>query len=129
MADLFGSLEIGTSRIGGAASRLRNLITNINEYMNSQRQTGFISSSTSMLSNDGLLHLPVTSVNNVNIDPSLQATAGFHQNPASFDYTGHVAAVAGIEGMGGDQFRFQIPPELLEGWPWPSGLSQGFGGF
>jgi hypothetical protein len=26
-------------------------------------------------------------------------------------------------------FQFQLPPELLEGWPWPFDISQGFGTF
>jgi hypothetical protein len=86
----------------------------------------------------------LSSVSDANIDPSLQSTAPptikpstgagveeIHQSVGApgFDYTtnGAVNGVGGMNGAPGDeQFQFQIPPELLEGWPWPTGA--GFGG-
>lgn len=128
MADLLSSLENGMTRVVGAASRIRSQISMIEDYMKTQRQQDLAAS------NPGYLKTDTSAVTNPNIDPSLQAplnVAGLYQPQNTFGFKGDFAS--GVEGMnvginqpGDDQF--QLPPELLEGWPWPFGMSQGFSG-
>jgi hypothetical protein len=144
MADLLSSLEIGIARTVGAASRLRNQIANIDEYMHAQRQAALHFPTPCHYPNPspGFSHLAAPSllrraVTDANIDPSLQAggpeAGGMYQAGASaFDYASGVnGVVAGVQAVNGadEQFQFQIPPELLEGWPWPFDTGRGFAGF
>jgi hypothetical protein len=92
----------------------------------------------------------LSSASDANIDPSLQSTGSpttinpstgvtsggvYHTVGApAFDYgtNGAVNNVGGMNGgaPGDELFLFQIPPELLEGWPWPfDATGGGFGGF
>jgi hypothetical protein len=132
MADLLSSLEVGMTRAVGAASRIRTQITVIEDYMKTQRQLD-ISTSNPTYSKQVL-----SAIENPNIDPSLQVPAvvpNLYQQPQSdFNFKGDFTS--GVEGMNSgigpssdDQFQFQLPPELLEGWPWPFDMSHGFGGF
>jgi hypothetical protein len=144
MADLLASLEIGITRTVGAASRLRNQISNIDEYMAAQRQQDFAAVNPSAAyptPNPSSGHFPNQSFTkqempNPNIDPELQnavsttSTTGYQQpNPNPYDYTNPANGVNGLGGPVDEQFQFQLPPELLEGWPWPLDMSQGLGGF
>jgi hypothetical protein len=89
-----------------------------------------------------------TELPNPNIDPALQnsiptSSTGSIPNGADafqspYDYTNAASntsagSVNGVSRMGGQQvtddgFQFQLPPELLEGWPWNFDFTQGFGG-
>jgi hypothetical protein len=131
MADLLSSLEIGMTRTVGAASRIRNQVRIIEDYMDAQRQQELASSA----SNPAYLkHEPLPGATNAPTDPSLQTTpgaVGLYQQPANdFDFKGNFPS-DGIDGIteGQGQFQFQLPPELLEGWPWPFDMSHPFGGF
>ena len=122
MADLLSSLETGMTRAVGAASCIRNQITIIEDYMKTQgRQDATASKSAE---------------ENPNIDPILQAAAdapgSFQQLQNEFHFKGDFAS--GVEGINTSmsqtadgQFQFQLPSELLGGWPWPFDMSHGFG--
>lgn len=132
MADLLSSLEVGMTRAVGAASRIRTQITVIEDYMKTHRQQD------TMTSNPTYSKQVLSAVENPNIDPSLQVSTvmpNMYQQPQSDfsfkgDFTSGVEGMsAGMEQSADDQFQFQLPPELLEGWPWPFDMSHGFGGF
>ncbi len=142
MADLLDNLESGITRTVGAASRLLNQIKIIDEYMAAQRQSDLVTNGTAFpppLSN-AILPGSINHDSNPNIDPTLQnqitlssaaqgVTFPTPSNP--YDYTNPGSAVNGLGGTADEQFQFQLPAELLEGWPWPGDISQGFlgGGF
>jgi hypothetical protein len=152
MADLLASLEVGITRTVGATQRLRSQITRIDEYMAAQRQQDQFSYSHSHSHSQSQSHSqtgppgphgPGSSVSD-SIDPSLRVNHDANTNgglggdqgqqiwqqqtPDSYGYlTGSTAP--GDLGAGGEQFQFQLPPELLEGWPWPFDMTQGFGNF
>jgi hypothetical protein len=125
MADLLASLEVGMTRTVGATQRLRDHISRIDEYMATQRQQELIYS-------QAAVQVPMTD----SIDPSLRAEdAGLQQEqswqsqtPDSYGYLTNSTGIGDLNGTG-DQFQFQLPPELLEGWPWPFDITQGFGTF
>jgi hypothetical protein len=128
MADLLASFEVGMTRTVGATQRLRLQVERIDEYMATQRQQEFALSS----SGQG------TSVSN-NVEASLCSNAaGIHQDQQhsswqaqlteSYDLVANANNMSGMA-VGGDQFQFQLPPKLLEDWPWPFDMTQGFGTF
>lgn len=129
MADLLASLEAGITRTVGAASRLRNQITAIDNYMGAQRQGEFPASYPPVIPNSPIL---TKQESNPNIDPTLQnaglpdgiAGTGFAPNAYEFAPQN---AVNGLGGAGEEQFQFQVPPELLEGFPWNFDTAQGLG--
>ena len=184
MVDLLASLETGFNERTdvGAASRLRNQILAIDNFMSNQRNADFsplnsnpssISQSlphtqTLFASNHGLPNHrtevkserhAMPSGGDANIDPSLQAatinskastiSGAMHQTvggPGSaFGYPANSSNITGMGGMNemaavslaplSTEGQFQIPPELLEGWPWPfdapsgAGGGAGFGGY
>jgi len=144
MADLLDSLEVGITRNVGAASRLRNQIATIDAYMTAQRHHDLVTNGPAYP--QGTLPNPPLSMNhepNPNIDPNLQnvvppvtlATSANVSAPAEsfgphnpFDYSaaGTSNSVNGLAGPSDDQLQFQIPPELLENFPWPLDMSQGW---
>lgn len=131
MADLLSSLEIGMTRTVGAAARIRSQVAIIEEYMDAQRQQELaMSGSNPADSKAG----SVPDVTDSVTDPSLQstpATVNLYPTPGNdFDFKGNFPS-DGIDSMSESQgqFQFQLPPELLEGWPWPFDMSHPFGGF
>ena len=126
MADLLASLEVGMTRTVGATQRLRDHISRIDEYMATQRQQEFV------YSQQASAQAPMADP----IDPSLRADdAGLQHGqpwqpeaPDSYGYLVNSTGMGDLNGTG-EQFQFQLPPELLEGWPWPFDTSQGFGTF
>ena len=132
MADLLSTLEVGMTRAVGAASRIRTQITIIEDYMKTHRQQD------DAVSNPTYSKQALSAVKNPNIDPSLQVPTAvpnpYQQPQSNFSYKREFTS--GVEGMNAgvgqsadEQFQFQLPPELLEGWPWSFDMSHGFGGF
>jgi hypothetical protein len=128
MADLLASLEVGMTRTVGATQRLRDHISRIDEYMATQRQQ-------ELMYSQAAAQIPMTD----SIDPSLrpegpglqaeqQEQSWQTQAPDSYSYLANPTGIGDLNGTG-EQFQFQLPPELLEGWPWPFDISQGFGTF
>ena len=122
MADLLVSLEAGMTRTVGAASRLRNQVKEIDSHMAALRQVE--SFAATFAPQNGPV-LAFTHSQNHNIDPSLQGTGlpvsgvgGFAPNAFGFP--------PGVNGMGGgqEQFQFQVPLELREGYPWNFNIAQ-----
>lgn len=119
MADLLSSLEIGMTRAVGAASHIRSQISAIENYMKTQRQLELAT----LTSNPAYSKQELAEeAENPNIDPVLQEPGdipGQYQQPQNdFQFKGEFPA--GLNpSEGDDQFQFQLPPELLEGWPWP----------
>jgi len=129
MATLLSSLETGITRNVGAASRLRTQIAAIDDYMSMQRQNEI-----SSLSNNALPPPTIpTSAGpdgGSNIDPSLQNS---HSNnsyqPSTNPYNYPATSTVNSMGMGtAADALFHLPPELLEGWPWPADIAQGLSG-
>jgi hypothetical protein len=127
MADLLASLEVGMTRTVGATQRLRSQVERIDEYMATQRQQELAFNPPG----------PLTSIQN-NIESLHSNEGGIHQDQhqsqwhtQSTEPYGFIGNQNGISGMtgSGDQFQFQLPPELLEDWPWPFDMTQGFGTF
>lgn len=131
MADLLSSLEIGMTRTVGAAARIRNQVGIIENYMDAQRQQELTSSAATP---GYLKHDSLPGTTSTPTDQSLETTpsaVSLYQQPANeFDFKGNYPG-DGIDGISENQaqFQFQLPPELLEGWPWPFDMSHPFGGF
>jgi hypothetical protein len=102
MAELLASLEASLTRKAGASERLRALISRIDAYMSSQRMQE--------------ISVPMTEIRNhqpqVEWPASTQMDLG-HDDISDMDM----------------QLSFQLPQELLDDWPWPLDLTQGFGNF
>lgn len=187
MADVIASLEAGFNERThvGAASRLRNQILAIDNFMAEQRKADILLSQSSsssqalpqtqnlILSNYGLPNHrtevnfeknATPSVSDANIDPSLQAvpinpttgalSGAMYQTVSApgnaFDFPAISSSMNGMSGLnavagaqssssmdamatmnganGFTELQFQIPPELLEGWPWHFDASNGGGG-
>lgn len=130
MADLLASLEVGITRTVGATQRLRSQITRMDEYMIAQRQQdqpqplNSVPYTSVSGESSTTLPVPIDSINPrigaMEIDP-LQETHWQSEPSDAYQYIG--------DGVGGDEFLFQLPPELLEGWPWISDIPMGFGSF
>jgi len=100
MADLLASLEASLTHKAGASERLRALLSRIDEYMSSQRLQE--------------LPVPMTEIRNQQQQVEWPAST-------QIDY-GQMSEMD-------MQLSFQLPQELLEDWPWPLDLTQGFGNF
>ncbi|KUJ10337.1 uncharacterized protein LY89DRAFT_689616 [Mollisia scopiformis] len=123
MVDLLSNLETGISRTVGAASRLRAQLANIDNYMNTQRRNDHTQSQ--LLLNNNFHPAGMVNVEpNPNIDPSLQDAFQTPPNPYDFSNVSTAAMTASMNVMAGH--NLQLPPEILEGWPWPLDISQGF---
>lgn len=127
IADLLESLESGLSRAADISKDLRTLVERIDDYMRLQRQRMGKSFAQTQPS-----HGP--SVNPVGVPIQQQHLAptenvGMHVASAGNNEAGTQAS--GRDGVsiaaGGDYNNewlgeFQLPPELLEDWPWPFNL-------
>ncbi|PVH84161.1 hypothetical protein DL98DRAFT_512566 [Cadophora sp. DSE1049] len=141
IADLLARLENTISQNVGANARLRNLITRIDKFMMSQRQqeaVGFqpapnephpdmsIPHQSLPMSINGVMNNPDT-----NVSPVTMAQWDGTQQSGSLGMMpmdGTQGSFSDFEASN-DQLQFQIPPELLEDWPWSFDMTQGFGGF
>ena len=141
IADLLARLENTISQNVGANARLRNLITRIDKFMMSQRQQEAVvfqpapnepppdmgmPHQSMPMSINGVMNNPDT-----NASPLTMAQWDGTQNPGSLGMIpmdGAQGSFSDFEGSN-DQLQFQIPPELLEDWPWSFDMTQGFGGF
>lgn len=103
MADLLRRLESGLHRAAGASERLRTQVDRIDEYMREQRMIIAAQQSDVM----GQQQQQQQESPEVGTVPSL----AYNQTAA----------------FGEQLSQFQLPPELLEDWPWPfdSGLAEG----
>ncbi|KAL1966273.1 hypothetical protein VTN77DRAFT_4626 [Rasamsonia byssochlamydoides] len=105
MADLLCRLESGLRRAAGASERLRTQVDRIDEYMRQQRMMiAAAQQQTNVLGQQQQQHQEQPEARTV---PSLP-----------YNQTG---------AFGEQLSQFQLPPELLEDWPWPfdSGPAEG----
>lgn len=91
MADLLANLEMGLYCTAGASERLRSIVSRINSYMQEQRQLAISS------------HMP-------NALESTNTT----ENCATVDQV----TTSSTNGFEPYYPQFQLPPELLQDWPW-----------
>jgi hypothetical protein len=126
MADLLASLEVGITRTVGATQTLRAQITRIDEYMAAQRQQELAYSQAAPAAPVPDAIDPSLRVSHEGLPPDQQMWQS--QTPDSYGYLTSTTGTGDISGSG-EQFQFQLPPELLEGWPWPFDMTQGFGTF
>ncbi|KAH7346556.1 hypothetical protein BKA65DRAFT_279312 [Rhexocercosporidium sp. MPI-PUGE-AT-0058] len=140
IAELLERLENTISQNVGANARLRNLITRIDKFMMSQRQEGAITYSPTVPDSPP----PDLGIQHQNLSIGANDAMG-HSNmtssaPAQWNGSQHAESrsMVPLDDTHGsfsdfrpsnDQFQFQIPPDLLEDWPWSFDVTQGFGGF
>lgn len=108
MADLLHRLESGLRRSTGTSERLRSQVNRIDEYMFSKR------------------HMPTLPP--PPRPPSMPHPGGVQDDLISPVYQGNLAPIqASLPAIGDPIAQFQLPPELLNDWPWPSdpGMSEG----
>jgi hypothetical protein len=123
MADLLASLEVGIARTVGATERLRSHITRIDEYMTRQRQQELSLPNINQLSATNAAHARAIA----SLDHENQQLQWESQPLDSHSYTD---ISGGIDGLGNvSHFQFQLPPELLQDWPWPLNMTHGFWNF
>ncbi|KAL5334130.1 fungal-specific transcription factor domain-containing protein [Aspergillus crustosus] len=111
MANLLHRLESGLCRSTGTSERLKAQVNRIDEYMSTKRSTPSLPA----LPRPPMILNPVDAQGNL-VSPVYQQT---------------LAPIQARSPMGGleDQIaHFQLPPELLDDWPWPfeMGMSEGF---
>ncbi|KAJ9637164.1 hypothetical protein H2199_007450 [Coniosporium tulheliwenetii] len=110
MADLLENLESGLHRTAGISRGLRAQVDRIDEYMSLQR------TKTRVLPPDAMVN-PETAIG-ANTLPNLSAAAAPSGNALPLLHGTHAYSPT----------EFQLPPELLEDWPWPLEVnSQEFG--
>ncbi|KAL5318649.1 hypothetical protein ACEPPN_013713 [Leptodophora sp. 'Broadleaf-Isolate-01'] len=142
IADLLERLENTISQNVGANARLRNLITRIDKFMMSQRQEEALTYSPPVPNRTppdmGTPHPNL--LMGVN-DGMAQSNMGARSSATTqWDGNQHAESLSMVPldgshgsfsdfGSSNDQLQFQIPPELLEDWPWPFDMTQGLGGF
>lgn len=148
MADLLASLETTISRHVGATERLRSLTSGIDSFMISQRQQESYGNSSSPSTYNAYLEnsasgpvsqpsasMSITSLINRSEPDGTLATSthwnsGYQQAglQGTADSTAmqvqHTSNMEERGGGGSQQLEFQIPPELLEDWPWPLDMTQ-----
>ncbi|KAJ5825565.1 hypothetical protein N7474_002703 [Penicillium riverlandense] len=96
MANLLQRLETGLHRAAGAHERLRSQVDRIDAYMRTSRLLDITAASNAMQVSDEKTELAVPSpYPQAALPVGTTTTAGFDQMP-----------------------QFQLPPELLEDWPW-----------
>jgi hypothetical protein len=123
MADLLASLEVGIARTVGVTERLRSHITRIDEYMTRQRQQELSLPNINQLSATNAAHARASA----SLDHENQQLQWESQPLDSHSYTD---ISGGIDGLGNaSHFQFQLPPELLQDWPWPINMTHGFWNF
>jgi hypothetical protein len=125
IADFLAGLEVGITRAVGASQRLRLQVERIDEYMATQRQQDIALSSVGQ-----------GAYVSGNLEDSIpSAAARFQQSQhnslsqipltEAYGLVGSANNMSGIDGSG-DQFQVLLPPELLDNWPWPLDITQGF---
>ncbi|OBT55252.1 hypothetical protein VE04_04671 [Pseudogymnoascus sp. 24MN13] len=144
MADLLASLEIGMTRTSGATQRLRSQVTRIDEYMAAQQQQNFAQSPSALPSCvPSMPHSNLREHVDMFQEEQQQSRRGVQQVgyefPSNSQDTGHLGnrqdyvqiqmptetynfkgMPSGIGGLDetGQQLQFQLPPGLLDDWPW-----------
>lgn len=107
MAELLANLDLGLHFTAGASERLRSHVARIDDYMQAQRRLVLFDQQQPQ-------HVPRRS----NSDASA--------NPYQPDPNQDAYAVDGGGNLGGvpSTSEFQLPPELLEDWPWAFDFAQ-----
>jgi hypothetical protein len=123
MADLLASLEVGITRTVSVTERLHSHITRIDKYMTTQRQQE--------LSLPNINQLPATNAAHAMASASLgYENQQLQWESQPLDSQSYADISVGIDGLGNaSHFQFQLPPELLQDWPWPFDMTHGFGNF
>ncbi|KAL2847539.1 fungal-specific transcription factor domain-containing protein [Aspergillus pseudoustus] len=114
MADLLHRLESGLRQSTGTSERLRAQVSRIDEYMRTQR--------TANMARAPPRAPPILNPNNVNpAQPDLISPV-YQQ-----DSIAPIQTQAPLAGIDDSITYFQLPPELLDDWPWPfdAGVSEG----
>ncbi|KAJ5923372.1 hypothetical protein N7454_008617 [Penicillium verhagenii] len=113
MASLLHRLEVGLHRAAGASERLRSQVDRIDGYMRTSRLVN-LSAIPPLQSPSNNTPAPAP----VDVKPAMP--------PASFNPSAQHVGSGGP--MDSQMMQFQLPPELLAGWPWPldNSHSEGF---
>jgi hypothetical protein len=126
IADLLESLESGLSRAADISKGLRTQVERIDEYMRDQRRPVGRADARPQQSGD----LGVDAANEQQQQgPAHYGHAGVETVGAVFNADGAQTSGTTRAGAGGDGEllnewlgEYQLPPELLEDWPWPFSL-------
>lgn len=111
MASLLHRLEVGLHRAAGASERLRSQVDRIDGYMR-----------TSRLVNPSAVPPRMNAPNGTPMPVDVKPV------PSSVQYTPAAQPMGTTGPVEKQMMQFQLPPELLAGWPWPldNSHSEGF---
>ena len=106
MAQLLATLDLNLHSTAGAAERLRSQVARIDEFMDAQRARG------------------VFGRNNAHRIPAPDFVADVNQGQ-TLDLDGTTSRMSGLDGAEMEP-QFQLPAELLDGWPYAFDFAQSF---
>jgi hypothetical protein len=129
ISDLLESLESGLSRAADISKGLRTQVERIDQYMRDQRRSVRSADARAQQSRDAIVDAANEPASQQQQDSTHYGHTDVETVGAIFDADGAHTSGTTRTGAGGDGEllnewlgEYQLPPELLEDWPWPFSL-------